>query len=181
MKKDGTVDQTTLKNAITIDGDPVSYTNEDSTRITTWLQDNWDKTIGNRHDRSATSRAHAKRAGSSAISFAAHRRELGTIVVHPVLRLHRAFLLAPDGHRHRGRLPIRRRQLHPANFNKLSGEIPSPHSAHRYSYRSHPRSSVYTFLVGAPASYALVIGSAERPAAPHDFGHLVGSSLNSAA
>ena len=28
-------------------GDPVSYTNEDSTRITTWLQDNWDKTIGN--------------------------------------------------------------------------------------------------------------------------------------
>ena len=33
--------------AITIDGDPVSYTNEDSTRITTWLQDNWDKTIGN--------------------------------------------------------------------------------------------------------------------------------------
>ena len=47
MKKDGTVDQTTLKNAITIDGDPVSYTNEDSTRITTWLQDNWDKTIGN--------------------------------------------------------------------------------------------------------------------------------------
>lgn len=47
MKKDSTVDQTTLKNAITIDGDPVSYTNEDSTRITTWLQDNWDKTIGN--------------------------------------------------------------------------------------------------------------------------------------
>ena len=47
MKKDGAVDQTTLKNAITIDGDPVSYTNEDSTRITTWLQDNWDKTIGN--------------------------------------------------------------------------------------------------------------------------------------
>lgn len=47
MKEDGTVDQDTLKSAITIEGDPVSYTNEDSTRITEWLQNNWDKTIGN--------------------------------------------------------------------------------------------------------------------------------------
>ena len=47
MKEDGTVDQDTLKDAITIEGDPVSYTNDDSTRITEWLQNNWDKTIGN--------------------------------------------------------------------------------------------------------------------------------------
>ena len=44
---DGTVDQDTLKDAITIEGDPVSYINDDSTRITEWLQNNWDKTIGN--------------------------------------------------------------------------------------------------------------------------------------
>ena len=36
-----------LKNATTVDGDPISYTNDDSTRITEWLQNNWDKTIGN--------------------------------------------------------------------------------------------------------------------------------------
>ena len=47
MKEDGTVDQATLKDAITIEGEPVSYTNDDSTRITEWLQNNWDKTIGN--------------------------------------------------------------------------------------------------------------------------------------
>ena len=47
MKEDGTVDQDTLKTAITIEGDPVTYTNDDSTRITEWLQNNWDKTIGN--------------------------------------------------------------------------------------------------------------------------------------
>ena len=45
--EDGTVDQDTPKSAITIDGDPVTYTNDDSTRITEWLQNNWDKTIGN--------------------------------------------------------------------------------------------------------------------------------------
>ena len=47
MKEDGTVDQATLKDAITIEGEPVSYTKDDSTRITEWLQNNWDKTIGN--------------------------------------------------------------------------------------------------------------------------------------
>ena len=47
QKEDGTVDQDTLKSAITIEGEPVSYTNDDSTRITEWLQNNWDKTIGN--------------------------------------------------------------------------------------------------------------------------------------
>ena len=43
----GTVDQATLKDAITIEGQPVTYSNDDSTRITEWLQNNWDKTIGN--------------------------------------------------------------------------------------------------------------------------------------
>lgn len=47
MKQDGTVDQATLKDAVTIEGKPVSYTNDDATRITDWLQNNWDKTIGN--------------------------------------------------------------------------------------------------------------------------------------
>ena len=47
MKADGTVDQATLKDAITIEGQPVTYSNDDSTRITEWLQNNWDKTIGN--------------------------------------------------------------------------------------------------------------------------------------
>ena len=37
----------TLKDAITIEGEPASSTNDDSTRITEWLQTNWDKTIGN--------------------------------------------------------------------------------------------------------------------------------------
>ena len=36
-----------MKDAITIEDEPVSYTNDDSTRITEWLQNNWDKTIGN--------------------------------------------------------------------------------------------------------------------------------------
>lgn len=47
MKSDGTVDQDTLKDAVTVQGDAISYTNDDSTRITKWLQNNWDSTIGN--------------------------------------------------------------------------------------------------------------------------------------
>ncbi|WP_288270580.1 ABC transporter substrate-binding protein [uncultured Bifidobacterium sp.] len=47
MEKNGTVDKTALKSATTIEGDPVTYTNTDSTRITTWLQNNWDSAIGN--------------------------------------------------------------------------------------------------------------------------------------
>ena len=46
MKKAGTVDKATLATATTITGTPVTYTNEDSTRITSWLQSNWDATIG---------------------------------------------------------------------------------------------------------------------------------------
>jgi putative spermidine/putrescine transport system substrate-binding protein len=46
MKKDGTVDKKALAAANTVDGSPITYTNEDSSRITSWLQDNWDSTIG---------------------------------------------------------------------------------------------------------------------------------------
>ena len=47
MTKDGTVDKDILAKSVKIEGDPVTYTNDDSTRITEWLQNNWDKTIGN--------------------------------------------------------------------------------------------------------------------------------------
>lgn len=46
MKKAGTVDKATLATATTVSGTPVTYTNADSTRITSWLQNNWDATIG---------------------------------------------------------------------------------------------------------------------------------------
>jgi putative spermidine/putrescine transport system substrate-binding protein len=46
MKKEGTVDKEILAKAATITGTPVTYTNDDSTRITSWLQNNWDATIG---------------------------------------------------------------------------------------------------------------------------------------
>ncbi|MCH9276900.1 ABC transporter substrate-binding protein [Bifidobacterium amazonense] len=47
MQKDNTIDQDALKSATVVEGTPVTYTNDDSTRITEWLQNNWDKTIGN--------------------------------------------------------------------------------------------------------------------------------------
>ena len=47
MIKNKTVDEDILAKSVKIEGDPVTYTNDDSTRITKWLQDNWDKTIGN--------------------------------------------------------------------------------------------------------------------------------------
>ncbi|MGO1345636.1 MAG: ABC transporter substrate-binding protein [Bifidobacterium psychraerophilum] len=47
MEKDGTVDKDILAGQTQLEGDTISYTNEDSSRITTWLQNNWDKTIGN--------------------------------------------------------------------------------------------------------------------------------------
>ncbi|MCH4210118.1 ABC transporter substrate-binding protein [Bifidobacterium sp.] len=47
MEKDGTVDKSILASTTKLEGDPVTYTNDDSTRITQWLQGNWDKTIGN--------------------------------------------------------------------------------------------------------------------------------------
>lgn len=47
MEKDGTVDKSILATATKVEGNPVTYTNDDSTRITQWLQNNWDKTIGN--------------------------------------------------------------------------------------------------------------------------------------
>ncbi|MFT8639718.1 ABC transporter substrate-binding protein [Bifidobacterium sp.] len=47
MKKDGTVNKTILADQPQLTGKAIAYTNDDSTRITTWLQNNWDKTIGN--------------------------------------------------------------------------------------------------------------------------------------
>jgi putative spermidine/putrescine transport system substrate-binding protein len=47
MEKDGTVDKDILADQPQLEGDTISYTNDDSTRITAWLQSNWDKTIGN--------------------------------------------------------------------------------------------------------------------------------------
>ncbi|MEE8738042.1 MAG: ABC transporter substrate-binding protein [Bifidobacterium sp.] len=47
MEKSGTVDKAILAFSTKIEGKPVTYTNEDSTRITTWLQNHWDSTIGN--------------------------------------------------------------------------------------------------------------------------------------
>ena len=47
MIDEGTVDQDILADADVLEGDSLSYTNEDSTRITEWLQENWDATIGN--------------------------------------------------------------------------------------------------------------------------------------
>ena len=46
MTEDGTVDKDILAKSTKIEGDPITYTNEDSTRITEWLQENWDNTIG---------------------------------------------------------------------------------------------------------------------------------------
>ena len=63
----------------------------------------------------------------------------------------------PDGHRHRGRLPIRRRQLH-------RGELQQTFEANTIaafgtSILVSVASAVIGAIVGALASYALVIGS----------------------
>lgn len=47
MQKDGSVDKAILAKSTKLNGTPVTYTTEDSTRITQWLQNNWDQTIGN--------------------------------------------------------------------------------------------------------------------------------------
>ncbi len=46
MKKDGTVDKDILADSTVLEGDAVTYTNDDATRITSWLEKNWDSTIG---------------------------------------------------------------------------------------------------------------------------------------
>lgn len=47
MKADGTVDQDILEDQIQTSQAPLTYTQEDNARITAWLQENWDSTIGN--------------------------------------------------------------------------------------------------------------------------------------
>ncbi|OZG63009.1 ABC transporter substrate-binding protein [Bifidobacterium lemurum] len=47
MQEDGTVDQDALASSTTVEGDPISYTNDQASTITEWLQNNWDSTIGN--------------------------------------------------------------------------------------------------------------------------------------
>lgn len=67
-----------------------------------------------------TSGAHAKRAGSSAISFAAHRRELGTIAVSiPFFAYTACFLLAPTVIVIVGAFQSADGSFTVANFNKL--------------------------------------------------------------
>lgn len=47
MKADKTVDEAALADQVKTDTAPVTYTQADSKRITSWLQANWDKTLGN--------------------------------------------------------------------------------------------------------------------------------------
>lgn len=47
MKADKTVDEKALADQVQTDTPPLTYTQADSKRVTAWLQENWDKTIGN--------------------------------------------------------------------------------------------------------------------------------------
>ena len=97
-----------------------------------------------------TSGAHAKRAGSSAISFAAHRRELGTIAVSiPFFAYTACFLLAPTVIVIVGAFQSADGSFTVANFIAAFGT----------SILVSVASAVIGAIVGALASYALVIGS----------------------
>lgn len=47
MKEEGTLDEEAYKNLVQTSQPPLTYSSEDSQRITKWLQENWDKNIGN--------------------------------------------------------------------------------------------------------------------------------------
>lgn len=47
MQKDGTVNQEFLSKQVKLSKEPLTYTLDDNARITSWLAENWDKTIGN--------------------------------------------------------------------------------------------------------------------------------------
>ena len=47
MQQDGTVDKDTLAKSVKLEGDPINATSEQAAKITEWLQNNWDSTIGN--------------------------------------------------------------------------------------------------------------------------------------
>lgn len=105
-----------------------------------------------------TSGAHAKRAGSSAISFAAHRRELGTIAVSiPFFAYTACFLLAPTVIVIVGAFQSADGSFTVANFNKLFEA--NTIAAFGTSILVSVASAVIGAIVGALASYALVIGS----------------------
>ena len=105
-----------------------------------------------------TSGAHAKRAGSSAISFAAHRRELGTIAVSiPFFAYTACFLLAPTIIVIVGAFQSADGSFTVANFNKLFEA--NTIAAFGTSILVSVASAVIGAIVGALASYALVIGS----------------------
>lgn len=105
-----------------------------------------------------TSGAHAKRAGSSAISFAAHRRELGTIAVSiPFFAYTACFLLAPTVIVIVGAFQSADGSFIVANFNKLFEA--NTIAAFGTSILVSVASAVIGAIVGALASYALVIGS----------------------
>ncbi len=105
-----------------------------------------------------TSGAHAKRAGSSAISFAAHRRELGTIAVSiPFFAYTACFLLAPTVIVIVGAFQSADGSFTVANFNKLFEA--NTIAAFGTSILELVASAVIGAIVGALASYALVIGS----------------------
>ena len=105
-----------------------------------------------------TSGAHAKRAGSSAISFAAHRRELGTIAVSiPFFAYTACFLLAPTVIVIVGAFQDRSGNFTLANFNKMFEA--NTIAAFGTSILVSLASSLIGAVVGALASYALVIGA----------------------
>ena len=105
-----------------------------------------------------TSGAHAKRAGSSAISFAAHRRELGTIAVSiPFFAYTACFLLAPTVIVIVGAFQSADGSFTVANFNKLFEA--NTIAAFGTSILVSLASSLIGAVVGALASYALVIGA----------------------
>lgn len=47
MQQDGTVDKDTLAKSVKLEGYPINATSEQAAKITEWLQNNWDSTIGN--------------------------------------------------------------------------------------------------------------------------------------
>ena len=141
MKEDGTVDQATLKDAITIEGEPVSYTNDDSTRITEWLQG-----------------PSATPASPLSSAMAKHRQELGTLATTlPFFAYTACFLLAPTVIVIVGAFQDRSGNFTLANFNKMFEA--NTIAAFGTSILVSLASSLIGAVVGALASYALVIGA----------------------
>lgn len=105
-----------------------------------------------------TSGARANRAGSSAISLSAHKRELGTFAVSiPFFTYTACFLLAPTAIVVIGAFQAADGGFTIANFAKLFEA--NTIAAFATSILVSLASAVIGAIVGALASYALVIGS----------------------